>query len=69
MAGIGVAQVMAIGVRGLLAEGRLVELFPDWSGETFPLYAMHPSRHLLPAKVQAFIDFAVEAIHERMNAV
>jgi hypothetical protein len=24
---------MQIGSRGLLAEGRLVEFFPDWSGE------------------------------------
>ena len=69
MAGVGVAQVMAIGVLRLLEEGRLIELFPDWPGETFPLYALYPSRHLMPAKVQVFIDFAVEAIHERMDVV
>ncbi|MDJ0390219.1 LysR family transcriptional regulator [Roseomonas sp. E05] len=56
----GVAQVMALGVRDLLEEGRLVELFPDWSDETFPLYAVHPSRQHTPAKVKAFIDFCVE---------
>ena len=40
----------------------LVELFPDWPGETFPLYALHPSRHHPPAKVRAFIDFCRETL-------
>jgi DNA-binding transcriptional LysR family regulator len=59
-AGAGVAQVLALGVRDLLRDGSLVELFPDWPGESFPLYALHPSRHLPPAKVRAFIDFCRE---------
>ena len=62
VAGSGVAQVLAIGVRDLLDQGRLVELFPDWPGEVFPLYALHPSRHHLPAKVRAFIDFALQMV-------
>lgn len=56
-AGAGVAQVLALGVEGLLASGALVELFPDWPGETFPLYAVRPSRRLSPAKVEAFLNF------------
>ena len=62
VAGAGVAQVMALGVQELLDRGRLVELFPDWPGERFPLYALHPSRHLPPAKVRAFIDFTLETV-------
>jgi DNA-binding transcriptional LysR family regulator len=62
LAGAGVAQVMALGVQDLLDEGRLVELFPDWPGELFPLYALHPSRHHPPAKVRAFIDFVLQAL-------
>ena len=46
----------------LLAQGKLIELFPDWPGERFPLYALHPSRHLPPAKVRAFIDFALQIV-------
>ncbi|MCA1458121.1 LysR family transcriptional regulator [Bradyrhizobium sp. BRP22] len=64
IAGTGIAQVLAIGVRPLLESGRLIELFPDWPGETFPLYALHPSRHHPPAKVRAFIDFALKAAQE-----
>ncbi|RDJ25037.1 LysR family transcriptional regulator [Bosea caraganae] len=59
VAGAGVAQVMALGSQHLLDEGRLVELFPDWPGEVFPLYALYPSRHQPAAKVRAFIEFAL----------
>jgi DNA-binding transcriptional LysR family regulator len=55
--GVGIARVKAIGVRRLIDRGELVELLPDWTGESFPLYALYPSRHLPPAKVRAFIDF------------
>jgi DNA-binding transcriptional LysR family regulator len=66
MAGTGVAQVLGIGIKPLLDSGRLVNLFPDWPGETFPLYALHPSRHRPPAKVRAFIDFALQAAQKAM---
>ncbi|WP_117192603.1 LysR family transcriptional regulator [Rhizobium terrae] len=55
--GVGIARVKAIGVQHLLDRGALMEVLPDWQGETFPLYALFPSRHLPPAKVRAFIDF------------
>jgi DNA-binding transcriptional LysR family regulator len=62
LAGVGIARLKAIGIRDLLSSGLLVELLPDWHGETFPLYALHPSSHLPAAKVRAFIDFVVEVI-------
>ncbi|WP_219909890.1 substrate binding domain-containing protein [Trinickia symbiotica] len=60
IAGAGIAQVLALGVEPLIASGALVELFPDWPGETFPLYAIRPSRKLPPAAVEAFLNFCVE---------
>ncbi len=60
LAGAGIAQVLALGVQEMLASGRLVDLFPNWPGETFPLYVVHPSRHHPPAKVRAFLDFCLE---------
>ncbi|OZI61175.1 LysR family transcriptional regulator [Bordetella genomosp. 11] len=59
LAGFGVAQVMELGVEHLLAEGRLVNVLPDWSDERFPLYAFYPSRSHLPAKTRAFLDFVL----------
>lgn len=66
LAGAGIAQLLALGIQPLLDGGKLVELFPDWPGETFPLYALHPSRHHPPAKVRAFIDFAIETAQAAM---
>ena len=57
LGGFGIARVKAIGVRNLIQQGALVELFSDWLGESFPLYALYPSGHLPAAKVRAFIDF------------
>lgn len=62
LAGAGIARVKASGIEGLLADGRLVELLTDWRGESFPLYALYPSRHLPPAKVRAFIDFVIQLL-------
>ena len=62
LSGAGIAQVMALGVQDLLERGELVELFPDWPDETFPLYALYPSRHHPPAKLRAFMDFCAGAI-------
>jgi len=59
--GAGIAQILALGTHNVLKQGQLVEIFPDWADERFPLYALHPSRHRPPAKVRAFIDFALAA--------
>ena len=55
--GAGIAQLMQLGSRKFIDEGTLVEIFPDWSGETFPLYAIYPSRLHRAAKVSAFSDW------------
>jgi DNA-binding transcriptional LysR family regulator len=57
LAGHGVAQIKELGAESMLADGRLVDLFPDWPDERFSLYALHPSRHHPPAKTRAFLDF------------
>jgi DNA-binding transcriptional LysR family regulator len=57
VAGIRVAQIMALGSEHLFRAGHLVELFPDWPDEVFPLHAIYPSRQHRPAKVDAFSEF------------
>ncbi|HEY2623954.1 MAG TPA: LysR family transcriptional regulator [Dyella sp.] len=61
-AGAGIAQILEIGCEHLLKSGRLVELFPGWSDERFPLHAIYPSRLHRAAKVRAFIDFVVDIL-------
>lgn len=62
LSGTGIAQVFAVVAKDHIRTGKLVELFPDWSGERFPLNAYYPSRHLPAAKVRAFVDFIVNAV-------
>jgi DNA-binding transcriptional LysR family regulator len=54
---------MELGVEHFVADGSLVELFPDWPGDIFPMYAYYPSRHHVPAKVRVFLDFMMEVAH------
>jgi DNA-binding transcriptional LysR family regulator len=62
IAGHGIAQTIEFGLDSLLASGELVQILGDWAEERFPLYAYHPSRHLPPAKVRAFLEFVVASI-------
>jgi DNA-binding transcriptional LysR family regulator len=64
IAGTGIAQLIGWGVGQWLAGGALVDLFPDWHGERFPLFAFHPSRKHPPAKVRAFVGFCAEIVQE-----
>jgi DNA-binding transcriptional LysR family regulator len=61
-AGHGIAQILALGTEDLLDSGKLVELFPDWPDERFPLYMFHLSQHVPPAKLRAFVDFVVGSV-------
>ena len=62
VAGTGIAQIIGWGVKELLARRTLVDLFPHWHGERFPLFAFHPSRKHMPAKVRVFTDFCLEIV-------
>ncbi len=59
LAGSGIAQMLLLAAEQPIREGRLVNLFPDWTDERFPLYAYHPSRYHTPAKTRVFLDFIV----------
>jgi len=64
VAGTGIAQIIGWGIKELLASGALIDLFPAWHGERFPLFAFHPSRRHPPAKVRAFVEFCVEVVQQ-----
>jgi len=65
IAGQGIAQFMEIGVRRQLREGTLVELFPRWHDELFPLHVLYPSRFLPSARVRAFLGFVTSIVRDR----
>lgn len=64
LAGAGICQILPIGARHLLESGALVDLFPDWPGEVFPLHALYPSRRQRTARLQAFLSFIERLVEE-----
>jgi DNA-binding transcriptional LysR family regulator len=56
MAGIGAARIVRTFCASAVAQGRLVELLPDWRCEPLRIHALLPGRRLIPAKVRAFLD-------------
>ena len=67
VAGQGIYQSLGAGLDPLLERNELVQILSDWSDERYPLYAYHPSRHLPPVKVRAFLDFVQEIAAEGTN--
>src|SRR5580698_2373473 len=67
-AGAGIGQILEIGSEQLLQSGKLIDLFPEWSDERFPLYAIYPSRLHRAAKVRAFIEFCLEIMGRKRSA-
>ena len=57
LAGFGIAQVIDLGLEHHLKSGALINLFPEWPDERFPLYVYYASRNHVPAKVTRFIAF------------
>lgn len=55
-----IAQMMTFGSGDLVKKGQLVDLFPDWPDERFPLYAYYPSRINPAARTRCFLDFILE---------
>ncbi len=67
LAGAGIAQVLALGVAHHIESGALIELFPDYPDEKFPLYAIRPSRRLPSAAVEVFLGFCSEICASRVK--
>lgn len=64
LAGVGICQLPPLGAEHLFLEGQLVDLFPDWPGERFPLFALYPPRQQHSAKVRAFVQFVEHLLEE-----
>jgi DNA-binding transcriptional LysR family regulator len=65
VAGAGIAQILEVGTEDLLRSRQVINLFPEWSGERWPLYALYPSRRYQPAKLKAFLDFCTAALQPK----
>lgn len=61
LAGLGLAQAPHWLFSSDLADGSLVEVLTDWSGDRTPIHAVHPGGRRAPGKLRAFVDFLAEA--------
>ena len=64
LGGQGIAQTLELNTREFLADGRLIQVLPEWAEGTYPLYAYHHFAQLMSAKVRAFLDFVVALTRE-----
>ncbi|GGY13137.1 LysR family transcriptional regulator [Paludibacterium paludis] len=56
MAGMGLVRRSIWDVSAELADGRLVEVLPEWASPAAPIQVVYPSRRFLPARTLLFID-------------
>jgi len=68
-AGLGAAQVLDFAVAGELADGRLVQLFPELSSAGPPISFVCPPEHVALPKVRALSDFLAAELSGRLRSL
>jgi DNA-binding transcriptional LysR family regulator len=58
-AGLGVAVLPDWLIQEDLLAGYLIRLLPQWKPKDLPIHVVYAGQRLLPARVRAFVDFAV----------
>ena len=69
MHGVGLINVFDVLAREQLESGRLVQLYPDWQGETRTYYAVAPSARFVSPKVRAFMQHISDAYQSAKTTV
>lgn len=62
LAGLGILQSPRTGNRRHVAEGRLVEILPQYEAEPLPVSLIYPRRRHQARRVRAFMDWVAEII-------
>jgi DNA-binding transcriptional LysR family regulator len=62
--GLGIAVLPDFLIDEDLQSGRLVQVLPKWKTQHVPVHVVYAGQRLLPARVSAFIDFAVAYLTE-----
>jgi len=60
VAGLGLGAMLETTVRDELERGELVRVLPDVSSEVLTFYLVYPSRHQVPRRTRALIDFLLQ---------
>lgn len=67
LAGLGLIQVPAVGMRLALLQGLLVEVLPNLRAESMPVALLYPNRRNLSKRVQVFMQWLVEVMRVQME--
>jgi DNA-binding transcriptional LysR family regulator len=66
-AGLGVALIPEFLVREDVRSRRLVRLLPQWEPKALPVHVVYDGHRMLPARVRAFIDFALSFLAKELG--
>lgn len=65
--GLGVSVLPDWMIEKDLHYGRLARVLPDWNARDLPIHVVYAGQRLLPARVSAFIDFAVSYMTKELQ--
>jgi DNA-binding transcriptional LysR family regulator len=67
LAGLGLIQVPAAGVKSLIERGLLVEVMPRYQGPPLPVSLLYANRRNLPKRVQVFMAWVGEVLRPYLD--
>lgn len=67
LAGFGIAQIPRIGAQEYLAQGKLREVLPEFRAEPMPVSLLYPNRRNLAQRVQVFMEWVSEQLHDYVD--
>ncbi len=67
LAGAGLAQVPVPGLSDLVAQGRLVEVLPQFQAPPLPVSLVYAHRRQLPQRVQVFMNWLSEVLRPHLR--
>ncbi len=67
LAGLGLIQVPALGVRRLVALGELVEVLPEHTGKPMPVSLLYANRRNLAKRVQALMEWLAQVLEPHLR--
>ncbi|MDB5802315.1 MAG: LysR family transcriptional regulator [Rhodocyclales bacterium] len=67
VAGLGIIQTPAIGVRELIEQGKLVTMLPEYLAAPMPVSLVYVNRRHLPKRTQSFMNWIMEIMRPHVS--
>jgi DNA-binding transcriptional LysR family regulator len=67
VAGLGLIQAPAMGMRPLIEQGLLVEVLPQWRAPAMPVSLVYANRRQLPRRAQLFMNWLAEVLGDKLQ--